>query len=141
MELEERIKAIEDKLALKQVVDSYAMLADEKNGSALANLFTPTAVVKIVIAGDLKATLNGTKEISDTFQQFLNSLDTAYYFNGQQVVKIKGDHAIGRSYTQATITSVQNGMKRSAVQNIYYDDEFVKVDGRWLIAKRTRYRQ
>lgn len=137
MELEQKIQEITDRLALKQLVDSFAILADAQNGQAQKSLFTPDAVYKTYINGELKMTLNGAEEIGNTMHNFLTSLDSAFHLNGQQMLNIKGDQAIGRCYCQVTLVETQNGEQMTTLENVYYDDEYKKVDGKWLIAKRT----
>lgn len=137
MELEQKIQEITDRMALKQLVDSFSILADAQNGHAQKNLFTEDAVYKTYINGELKMTLNGAEEIGNTMHNFLTSLDSAFHLNGQQMLNIKGDQAIGRCYTQITIVETQNSEQMTTLENVYYDDEYKKVDGKWLIAKRT----
>lgn len=137
MELEQKIQEITDRLALKQLVDSYAILADAQNGQAQKTLFTPDAIYKTYINGELKMTLNGAEEIANTMHNFLAGLDSAFHLNGQQMLNIKGDQAIGRCYCQVTLVETQNGEQMTTLENVYYDDEYKKIDGKWLIAKRT----
>lgn len=139
MELEEKIQTIEDKLALKQLVDTFSILSDEKNGLAQKGLFTSDAVVKIVINDELKQTLNGPEEIGNAYHNYLTSLDKVFHLNGQHVVNVKGNRALGRCYSQATIFETQNGVQVMTQEGTYHDDEYRKENDRWLIAKRTTH--
>ncbi|MBQ4033998.1 MAG: nuclear transport factor 2 family protein [Paludibacteraceae bacterium] len=137
MDLEQKIQEITDRMALKQLVDSYAILADAQNGQAQKTLFTTDAVYKTYVNGELKMTLNGAEEIGNTMHNFLNTLDSVFHLNGQQMLNIKGDQAIGRCYCQITLVETQNGTQCTTQENVYYDDEYKKIDGKWLIAKRN----
>lgn len=137
MELEERIQVLEDKLAIKQLVDTYSILMDEKNGTSLKGLFTPDGSIRNYIGEELKLTLNGPEEIGNAYSNYLNTLDSTFHMNGQQVLNIKGDRALGRSYCQITIVETKNGAQITTLQNTYYDDEFRKVEGKWLFVKRN----
>ena len=56
------------------------------------------------------------------------------------VIKIKGDTAYGRAYW---FHMSNNNPQRSATLNSYghYEDEIVKVNGRWLFSKRKIYNE
>jgi type II secretory pathway pseudopilin PulG len=56
------------------------------------------------------------------------------------VIKINGDKAIGRAYW---FHMGNNNPKRTATLNSFghYEDEMVKVDGRWLFSKRKIYNE
>lgn len=56
------------------------------------------------------------------------------------VIKIEGDKAVGRSYWCAV---GNNNPERSAVYRSYghYEDEFVKVNGKWLFSYRKVFNE
>ncbi|MBO4332066.1 MAG: nuclear transport factor 2 family protein [Paludibacteraceae bacterium] len=137
MEIEQKIQEITDRMALKQLVDSYAILADAQNGQALKSLFTPDAVYKTYVNGEVQMTLEGHEEIGNTLQKFLNTLNSTFHMNGQQMLNIKGDQAIGRCYCQVTLVETRDGVQTTTQENIFYDDEYKKTDGKWQIAKRN----
>jgi len=80
--------------------------------------------------------LKGRKEMAEAFGDFLKNFDTVYHFNGQQVVAINGDNATGTSYSLVTLISTENGKKMKTTIGAIYQDDFVREDNRWLIAKR-----
>ena len=137
--LETRITELEDRLDLKKLVDTFSVLADQKDAKTQALLFTDDAEVKTYIGDNLIMTLNGRKQIEETFENYLNTLSFVYHINGQQTVDIKGDHATGISYCQVTLSSTVDGKNVMTMQGVYYNDEYKKVDGIWKISKRTSY--
>ena len=134
--LAKRMEDIEDKLALKELVDRFSILADQKKGIEQMYLFTEDAIVETYIKGELSSSLKGNKEIGETFNTFLNSMQTVYHLNGQQVVNIDGDKATGISYCLTILFSEQNKKIVKRTIGVIYNDEFVKQDGKWLISKR-----
>ena len=131
------LETLADKIALKELVDTFSNLADQKDGLAQEALFTPDAVVENYHGGKLMTSIKGSKEIAKVFDDFLKTQDIVYHINGQQVVRIEGDTATGTSYCYVVLISTQDGKKVKRTQGMRYEDEYVKRDGRWLIAKRV----
>ena len=134
--LSKRISQIEDRIALKELVDTFSILADRKDVRAQTQLFTPGGTVETYRKGELVTKLNGRKEMEDAFGSFLKNFETVYHFNGQQTVTINGDKASGISYCMVTLIGTENGKKMKTSIGVYYQDEYVREDNRWLIAKR-----
>jgi hypothetical protein len=130
------IQAIEDRLALKNLVDTFSTLADQKETAKQALLFTEGAVSETFVNGKVVSSLKGRKQISETFAAFLNNFETVYHINGQQTVTLNGDKATGISYCFVTLIGTENGKKMKTNIGAYYTDDFVRKDGHWLIAHR-----
>ncbi|MCD2436024.1 nuclear transport factor 2 family protein [Acidaminococcus sp. NSJ-142] len=132
----EATSVLADKLALKELVDTFSILADEKNGIAQEALFTKDAVVENYSDGKLMTSLTGRENIGKAFDDFLKTQDVVYHINGQQVVDIKGNTATGTSYCYVVLISTQNGRQVKRSGGTRYHDTYVKQDGKWLIKKR-----
>lgn len=132
-----RIREIEDRIAIKNVVDTFSVLADQKDIKTQVLLFTENATVASNVNGQPGMTLTGRKQIGDAFTAYLNLFETVYHINGQQTVTLNGDKATGISYCTVTLIGTQDGKKMKNTMGVYYNDEFVKENGHWLIAKRT----
>ncbi len=130
------LKEIQDRIAIKNLVDTFSILADTKEVDKQVLLFTENAVVESVVEGQPGTTLTGRKQIGDAFTAFLGTFETVYHINGQQTVTLNGDKASGISYCQVTLVGSQNGKKMKTNFWINYKDEFVRQNGRWFIAKR-----
>ena len=98
-----------EKQALKELVDTFSNLADEKNVAAQGSLFTADGHVTTYIGGALFADLKSRAEIVQFFTDFLANFKSVYHLNGQ--------------------TLIHNHYVR-------YNDSYVKEDGRWLIKRR-----
>jgi hypothetical protein len=130
------IQAVEDRMALKNLVDTFSILADQKETQKQALLFTEDAVSETFVNGQVVSSLKGRKQIGETFAAFLNNFETVYHINGQQTVTLNGDKATGISYCFVTLIGMENGKKMKTNIGAYYTDEFVRQNGRWLIAHR-----
>ncbi|KAB4253908.1 nuclear transport factor 2 family protein [Bacteroides uniformis] len=133
------LKEVEDRMALKELVDVFSNLADVKDVEAQVLLFTEDAVVNSYRDGKLMSSLRGRKELADRFGAFLSLFETVYHINGQQTVTLDGDKASGTSYCQVVLIGNENGKKMMNIQGVRYNDEYVRVDGKWLIAERTSH--
>lgn len=131
------LKELEDRIALKELVDVFSNLADVKDVGAQVLLFTEDAEVNSYSDGKLTSSLKGREELAERFGAFLSLFETVYHINGQQTVTIDGDKATGICYCQVVLIGNENGKKKMNMQGVRYNDEYVRVDGKWLIAKRT----
>lgn len=131
-----RIKELENKAALKNLVDTFSILADVKDAQAQTLLFTENAVVDSYRDGKLGTHLVGRKQIGEVFGSFLSNFKIVYHFNGQHSVIIEGNKATGILYCLTTLISADN---IKTTFGIHYNDEYVFENGKWLIAKRTSY--
>lgn len=136
-DLSRRINEMEDRIAIKNLVDTFSILADQKDIKSQVLLFTENATVKSISNGTLSNTLNGRKGIGDAFERFLNNFETVYHINGQLVLVLDGQKASGTHYCLVTLIGIENGKKIRTDMGVHYNDEYVKQDGRWLIAKRV----
>lgn len=126
-----------DRMAIKNSVDTFSILADQKETQKQTLLFTEDAIVESISQGRPGTILMGRKQIGDAFAAFLNLFDIVYHINGQQTITINGDTAHGISYCLVTLIGTENGKKMKTTLGVYYNDDFVKKDNQWLISKRV----
>ena len=67
------IMEIEDKMAIKELVDVFSILADKKDGMAQIALFNKDATVETYICDKLSTALKGQQQIGDTVSFFLTT--------------------------------------------------------------------
>lgn len=135
-DLQKRVRELEDRAALKELVDTFSILADKKDVKTQVQLFTANATAETYRKDVLVTKLSGRKEMEDAFGAFLKNFETVYHFNGQQTVTLSGDKASGVSYCMVTLIGVEGGKKMKTSIGVYYHDEYVRENNRWLIAKR-----
>lgn len=135
--LEKRMEELENVRALRELVDTFSILADKKEVWKQTELFTKDATVESYANGALVSSLKGTKQIGEAFESFLGNFETVYHINGQHVVEINGDKAEGTLYCRVDLIGSENGKKVNNASAVSYKDEYVYENGQWLIAKRT----
>ncbi len=134
--IEQRIAELEDRIALKNLVDTFSNLSDTKEAELQAQLFTEDATVKTLIDGQVVVELEGRKQIAEVFGNFLATQETIYHINGQQTVTLNGDSAAGISYCQVAMIATVDDKRMITQQGVRYNDEYQKINGRWYIKNR-----
>lgn len=133
--MEKRMLEIEDKMALKALVDEFSNLADVKDIDNQVLLFTEDAIVESTSGGQT-TTLTGRKEIGDAFRAYLSLFDVVYHINGQQTVSLDGDRATSTSYCQVVLVGNRDGKRIANTSYVIYNDTYRKIDGKWYITHR-----
>jgi len=134
-----RLSAIEDKMAIRETFDTFSILADQKDLQTQSLLFTENAVVESYFNGQLTLTFNGRTEIRNGFADFVKNFETLYHLNGQQTVELNGNTATAAAYCSVILTGDENGVKTKTNLGVIYQDEFERVDAKWLITKRKSF--
>lgn len=127
---------IADKLALKELVDIFSVLADQKDTDGQTLLFTEDATVESYSNGVKGSSYTGRQEIGKAFGSYLSLFKTVYHINGQQVVQINGDKATGTAYCTVVLVGDRDGKTMKTESNVIYQDEYARVNGKWLISNR-----
>jgi len=135
--VEQRLTAIEDKMAIKYVVDQFSNLADTKEIDKQVMLFTEDGIVESISNGQPSSSLKGRAQLKQAFSAFLSNFHTVYHQNGQQTINLQGDKAEATSYCRVILVGKQNEKEAKTTLNTIYKDLFVKVNGKWLIKHRT----
>lgn len=134
-----RLQTLEDRAALKALVDTFSVLADRKDVAHQVLLFTEDATVESISDGRPGSVLAGRKQIGDAFSAYLANFQTVYHMNGQQTVELHGDTATGVAYCLVTLISETNGKRVRMTAGVRYDDSYVRRDGQWRIARRISH--
>jgi hypothetical protein len=127
-----------DRIAIRELIDTYAHDADRKLTQAQAALFTDDALIEVYTGEDDKPVqvLRGRREIESGIGEGLKQYEMTMHFNGQSTVHINGNRATNESYTLAHHFRTENGKRMLMVQGIRYYDVIVLRDGHWLFAER-----
>ena len=133
------LEILEAKSELKELVDTFSNLADEKNISGQMPLFTKDTIVKVYMGEELLFDISGTKQLEEVFTGFTADVKRSYHMNGQQVVKIDGDTATGIAYCQVKLVSEEEGKEVVMEHSIRYNDKYVRQNGTWLISERISH--
>jgi len=132
----ETSRELADRAQLKELVDTFSILADKKDVHTQVQLFSANATSETFVNGASVSKLTGRKQLEDAFGAFLKNFETVYHFNGQQKIFLNGNKAIGTSYCLVTLIGSENGKKMKTTIGVIYEDEFVQENDHWLIANR-----
>ena len=135
----QRLQQLEDAASLKRLVDTFSILADQKDVGTQVLLFTENATVETFVNGLSAMTLQGRDQIGNAFGAYLDTFDTVYHLNGQFTVDISGNRAKGTSYCLVVLIGSENGVAIKNTSGVYYNDEYVRTGDGWQIAKRTSH--
>lgn len=131
------LEQINDKLALKELVDTFSNLADEKKVADQMVLFTDDAEVNTYIGGKLVFEMKGKQQIEDVFTNFLAGFHTVYHLNGQHTASLNGDKAEAINYCQVILVENKDGKDIQHAHSVRYQDSYRKENGVWLISNRV----
>jgi ketosteroid isomerase-like protein len=135
--IEQHLAAIEDKMAIKYVVDEFSNLADTKEIDKQVLLFTEDGVVESVSNGQPGSPLKGREQLKQAFSGFLSNFHTVYHQNGQQTINLQGNKAEATNYCRVILVGKQADKEMKTTLYTIYKDSFVKENGKWLIKHRT----
>ena len=126
-----------ERQALKDLVDTFSNLADEKRVAEQMPLFTPDAQVNTYIGGKLFAEAKGREEIEQVFSSFLAQFHSVYHLNGQHTVTFRSEtEAEAINYCAVKLVGEEEGKQVLQDHSVRYQDTYVKQDGQWLISQR-----
>ena len=126
-----------ERQALKDLVDIFSNLADEKRVAEQMPLFTPDAQVNTYIGGKLFAKAKGREEIEQVFSSFLAQFHSVYHLNGQHTVTFRSEtEAEAINYCAVKLVGEQDGKQVLQDHSVRYQDTYVKQGGQWLISQR-----
>jgi hypothetical protein len=131
------INELEDRLALKELIDTISILGDKRDFENQVQLFSENAISETISDGKTILKLEGRKEMAQAFSKFLQDIETIHHFNGQQVVQIDGDNATGKSYCLITLIATDNGKTIKTTIGATYEDDYRRINNQWLIFKRV----
>lgn len=137
MTLEASIQTLIDRQALKDLVDTFSNLADEKRVDDQMALFTEDAQVLTYLDGQLFADAQGRAHICKVFSDYLANFHTVYHLNGQHTVTLHGDTASAINYCHVVLVGHQNGKNMMHTHGVRYLDDYVKQGSQWFIRKRV----
>jgi len=131
-----------DRLAIRELVETYAHCADRRDAKGQMALFTTdTHFVVYMNAKDPKPSqeLHSREALAPVFAD-LNRYDATTHFVGQSTIfTLDGDRATGEAYCLAHHVMADSGNRRLMIASLRYLDTFAKIDGAWLFAERLLY--
>jgi SnoaL-like domain len=131
-----------DRLAIRELVETYAHRADRRDATGQLALFTAdTHFVVYMNANDPNPSqeLHSREALAPVFAD-LNQYQATTHFIGQSTIfTLTGDRATGEAYCLAHHVTVNGGKRRLMLASLRYHDTFVKMEGAWLFEERLLY--
>src|SRR5260370_24381891 len=103
MNTEQRLQQLEDRIALRELIDAYTYCADTRNIQGHMALFTEDTNFEVYMDEKLPTptqVVTGRKNLFPVFDD-LNQYVSTMHFNGQSTIKVDGDRATGVNYCRA----------------------------------------
>lgn len=129
--------SVQVKAELRDLIDAYALLGDEKKTAEQMKLFTPDATYKVFMNGVQVGNTKGTDKLEQEFKAHAAQVKTYFTLNGQLTVNIDGLTATGVSFSQLKMVREKDGKDILTDYSVRYDDKYVYLNGKWLIKERV----
>lgn len=128
-----RVEKLEARVEICELVSAYAVACDEHDMPRLTGLFTPDASFdspsKLLVA-------NGRDDIAAMFIRMFKIRGPGYHWTHDHFVSFEEatpDRAVGRVLSHAETCP----NSEVSLAGMRYDDEYRRLDGRWLFQKRV----
>lgn len=131
------LELLKTKEELRNLVDAYATLGDEKKISQVMDLFTPDVKYDAYFDNILVSSVSGRDNMEKDFNGHAAQVKTYFTLNGQHTVEVTGDTARGTSFSQMKMIREIEGKNILTDYSVRYDDQYVFQDEKWLIKERT----
>lgn len=132
---------VEEKLALRDLADRYALAVDTKDSAALTALFWPEGTIVTYSTTEpdtASGRLEGHDAIAGIRQRMIDRYDRTFHLVSGAVHEVDGDEATGQVYCTAHhLKRYPDGEIVDRVMFIHYQDRYARRDGQWRIVERV----
>jgi len=135
---DEALRTIADRLALRELADTYAAGVDRRDPELFVQAFHDDAVLHVHKPGD-PDTVTGTRRGRDELAEITTLIARyarTYHFVGNTRYEIDGDRATGEVYGMAHHLTPDHHGGTDYVMLMRYHDTYERRDGRWGIVER-----
>ena len=138
LDSERRLNAIEFRIAIRGLVDSFAYYADRTKAQLQAALFVENGTLEIYRSEPDTSkpifVLKGRKELEAAFKG-LEKYNMTFHLNGQNSIKF-GNDTTGTVQCLAHHILFEDGKRELLTEAIRYYDTYTRQNNRWLFVKR-----
>lgn len=131
---DERLRQLEDREAIRDLIARYGVLADAGNAAGVAALFTPDGEYDIGGWGVVKGHDALRSVVDNPNHQFWMGRGVAHVLS-PPTITLAGNHATARNHSVVFLKGEHGGWRAERVAaNLW--ELARQPDGRWLIARR-----
>jgi SnoaL-like domain len=131
-----------DRLAIRELIEAYALSADRRDAKGQMSLFTADAhFVVYMNAKDPTPSqeFRSREALAPVFAE-LNKYEATTHFVGQSTIFTLTDvRGTAETYCLAHHLTVNDEKRRMMIASLRYLDTLVEIDGVWLFAERRLY--
>ncbi|WP_285693512.1 nuclear transport factor 2 family protein [Actinomadura sp. NBRC 104412] len=129
---------VADRLALRDLVESYAAAVDARDADLLASLFTPGALLEVRRNDGTGSRYEGAAALPKLISALEANYQKTFHLVGNHRVTLDGDRAAGDTYCLAHhVFADDEGVPSTMEMLVRYLDRYIRDDGDWLIDRRT----
>ena len=126
---------LSDRLEIRELLDRYATIVDERRWNALLDVFTPDAEVDYTSTGGKSGPL---RPVMEWLARALAPWPLNLHCVSNVAIELAGDRARSRCYFQAPMgRALPDGSQEIVTNAGRYDDELVRTPTGWRIRRRT----
>lgn len=126
--IESRLRRLEDRQELSDLIARYGPAVDDRDGAAIAELFAEDSVFDTV-AGVMR----GRDQVVAYYLERLSQFGVSFHYPHTQTVEFDGDD---RAHGLVTAHAEMASGNEAFWVALRYHDEYVREDGRWRFAVR-----
>ncbi|MEU6658821.1 nuclear transport factor 2 family protein [Streptomyces sp. NPDC046821] len=131
------VDSMNDLLALRRLVDTYALAMDRRDAALMAEVFAPDGrLVVHGLDGSVKED-RGTPEARNEILDQLSVFKHTFHLVGNHLADVDGSTATGTVYCLAHHYSAGPDGSSDVVVPVRYEDEYVRTADGWRIAVRA----
>ena len=133
------IQEIGDRIALRNLVDSYGVCVDSRDRDAFAALFTPNGRIVSRRPGGTEWVGQGREDLKTKVLSFQDPppYKQTYHLVANHVCTLADDSAGGITYCMAHHLTEKGDEKLVHVSCLRYDDRYVRTESGWLFEERV----
>jgi hypothetical protein len=131
-----------DRLAIRELVETYAHCADRRDANGQMALFTEgTHFVVYMNAKDQTPSieLHSREALAPIFADLNKYASTTHFVGQSTIFTLTADRATGEAYCLAHHVTLEGGKRRLMLASLRYLDTCVKLDGAWHFSERILY--
>lgn len=131
LSVEVRLRLIEDRLDVRQLLDRYADAFTRRDWDGVTDCYLPEASFQELPPVELL--MRDRKEVIAAGKKYMSSMDHVVMMIHSCVITLDGDCAVARTILHEAGRTVQNEDVNVLGR---YEDQIMRRDGRWYFAKR-----